>query len=74
MMPFMMPMGMGMGMGMGGPGGAAGGTRARSSVGVVDVAWEEEPKPGGGEGVLGRKPKPRTEEDLIDEIAGGFRV
>jgi hypothetical protein len=71
MMPFMMPMGMGMGMSA--DGGAAGRTRA-ASVSADGVEWEDDPKPGGGEGVLGRKPKPPDENELLTSLIGGSYV
>jgi hypothetical protein len=72
MTPFMMPMGMGMGMGMS-AGGDVGG-RSRTASGSADVAaWDDDPKPGGGDGVLGRTPKPPPldEKELFQPLPGG---
>ncbi len=74
MMPFMMPMGMGMGMGMSAGEGVAG--RSRTAAVPGDGAeWDDDPKPGGGDGVLGRKTRPpldaKDETELFQPLPGG---
>jgi hypothetical protein len=72
MMPFMMPMGMGMGMS---GGGVAAGQSRTAAVPADGAAWDDDPRPGGGDGVLGRKTKPpldeKDEKDLFQPLPGG---
>jgi hypothetical protein len=64
MMPFMMPVGMGMGM-------SAGGGWRTASVAGDREAWDDDPKPGGGDGVLGRTTKPLDQKVLLEPLPGG---
>jgi hypothetical protein len=82
MMPMGMPMGMSMGMGGGmSVGGPASGGGSGIALGAPDAAvWVDGAKPGGGNGVLGRRAKPfegtrRLDDDeLLESLSGGRNV